>query len=310
MLHNTTIYRFLFITLVLFYTSSLWGEGCENLLELQEGYMDVHESDYRQASAVWNSSLYAPLQRNMRRLLELTEASDLHFVYVAPGPRAPLFDDETFRDLAKQKIRRITLIDISSRILKESESKLRKMFSDIEIDTFELDLTDGLAHSYARSLHDGNESWKMKLPMSAVPSLNADIVYSEMMATFTGVAALLEKEKRDGPISDELLRDWQQFNEASVQRQAAFIARSLLKPKGQLVIATDVKKIFDDQNQETIDAFDLNGFPVLDQYQQQLGPWDSKEIFWRDELTNENGELKSRYSHYHLVEFRVYARLP
>ena len=74
---------------------------CTNLLSAEQAvanYMDMHIADFQQAPDLWEQSLYKPLRNYVQKVIESTNNTELHFVYIGAGRQTPLFDDPIFVD--------------------------------------------------------------------------------------------------------------------------------------------------------------------------------------------------------------------
>jgi hypothetical protein len=78
------------------------GELLHSYAELQMQYSSsIHMPDYRAFSNAWETSLYAPIRKDIGAILRTRPFSDHHsLLYCAPGPHAPLLQEGLAGSLA------------------------------------------------------------------------------------------------------------------------------------------------------------------------------------------------------------------
>jgi len=280
-------------------------ERPESYVELQEEYMnDIHLPDFKAADELWDTTLYKPLQEYLGALLDTLESTrSTTFVYIGAGPEAPLLFNKMHKLKIVSRIDNLLLVDISTRFLKKAEEKVRRAYSKLNVKTACIDITGGIGKIFSDDLvalveesdtlldlkeringltiytRQDNKSDILVSNSIDIPD-NAlkvgDIVYSELLATFTGTPAMFKLEKnivRKFGISVNSQRDWvetkaelqslwQRYNEIAYLYQLSIMAR-LVKRDGLLAIATDTEKRFEDPSIVSIFSFIGPTFPAV-----------------------------------------------
>ena len=312
-------------------------------LQLQDTYMrEIHLSDYAVSRPLWDATLYRPLQRYVQEVSRHVAGDNIHLVYVGVGPEAPLFSIAGSEITFAQRVGKLTLIDISEESLKKSSALLRERFPSMEIETRVGDITDGAASRFTQFLAQAvtasaslSEVAHQLAPERAMAevfasqganpsseSLAADIVYSEMVATFTGTAAMVAFEselRRKFPFTDETQTQfdealkrafecWQAYNDRAYQIQLQWMAR-LAGPKGIVAVATDTEKRFVDPGESSIFSFTTSSFPEASPNSAlQVLPLSMDEVMWEDSQHTVQDETLTRalLPHRHVIHFGTY----
>ncbi len=306
---------------------------------LEEIYMHtVHLPHYQHFHALWHRTLYQPLQRLVATLLDQDASqTTLHLCYVGAGPHLPLFQESELRDVLFSRLSKITLVDICSTALQSCQAQLRHLAPGLSLDTHCIDVTQGMGPAFLALLQDifyasnspeeiiarldtayHERPLKIACPQSAAVQCDAEVTYSEMMATSTGIAALLafeiDVQHRFGANTHILAaarRLLQRYNAYAYAQQIEYLGY-LTRPGGTIGIAADVEKIFQDPSMPSIPSFSDFPFPTIQQPTLQRMPCSFQEkIVWMDQpqkcaLADLN--LVSLQPHRHYIGIDVYQR--
>ncbi len=275
----------------------------------QEKYMDsFHVPD--SCSSQWEDTLYCPLRTRIIPLIrDSLEAGATSFAYVGPGPKTPLTENQEIQTLLSC-FRRVVLYDISKRYLEQAKARVKPFIDrNAMLETKVHDVTRGLGEHF----HDWLYKYKRnrKYPyfnLSHIPSNHfveekIDLVYSELVATYTGVPALFSFEQRTKLFIEdfpELIESWQYYNRHVASNHIDELL-SWLRPNGNVVVATDIEKRYIGSPERSILSFgDSN--PL--RKSTRLIDLD-ETIMWDDTLVHQQ-KTSSFRPHHHLVGFYVY----
>ena len=310
--------------------------------EMQNLYMKMHERDYGSHLEEWEQTLYAPLRKYVLSLItKCFSHKKIDFVYIGCGPRSPLFQDINLSHFFESKFRSITLIDISEEALESSYKKLKSIFKNVSISKIKIDITTGYSKYFAELVTQQIKSLNKNSPESHFsfkeeklnvaqnfiakdfPLLQADLVYSEMVATFTGTAIMLELEKRINHLrtsedfKDETLKNhiseayesWKRFNYYSFYIQANN-ALTFTREKGILSTTCDTIKMFDNPKLKNISSFPNNQKVSLENLPlKKIKNLHYPHIWWRDYPTNEHQDkVTALEAHRHKIEFFTFQK--
>lgn len=169
--------------------------------------------------------------------------------------------------------------------------------------------------------------------------LSSDILYSEMVATFTGIPTYMKaeafwqqftnnqmlnfdrlgigqymQESKHGlygnegltTLHEQLLKIWQIYNSYSYSLQLK-VLMPLLSKNGRIAVITDTLKKFDDTTITSRPSF-VGPFPSQPKELDEVFIGFNEEIWWKDEIHSEKSVtgIDSLKSHSHFVETRVY----
>jgi SIR2-like domain len=320
---------------------------------LQDKYLaTIHIPDYTLFTRPWEQTLYEPLRARVSKILQ-SRTDGAAFAYIGPGPHAPLFASPS-RALIARKMEKLCLVDISKKVLEGCKNQLCN--AGPKIDSFQLDISAGSGGRLAQELMHRLRSSKNlteldasidpeKLIAKIVSASNMheadilfpevefhdkfDIVYSEMVASFTGTAPLMafdttlrmrystEIGREGGRESFERiclkgLRLWQTYNDRVYELQLRAML-PLLRPTGILIVATDVEKKFDDSSVSSVYSFTTRGLPRISTDGLRLRKLDEELMFWRDHrfnLLTEIGGTNVNYflAHTHRIAIAEYEK--
>ncbi|OHE71216.1 MAG: hypothetical protein A2007_05055 [Verrucomicrobia bacterium GWC2_42_7] len=309
-------------------------------------YMNnIHEYDYQVNNTNWETTLYSPLRNYLLKTLmdNFDNSEKIHLVYIGVGPRAPLFQNQQINNILLKRIREITLIDISHDFIKSSKSLLEKISKNIPINIVQADITMGLAAKFDKIINkvfsnfrkhnlqdiaDLVSQMEMDKNNHSLADLfnsqnikSADLVYSEMVATFTGTPIMfaLENKLRAIPDSDISHQDflksaylaWQIFNDKSFDAQINNYL-SITNKQGLIAISGDTQKVFIDHEKSPIPTFFSNqeNFPTFTRNDIKLKA-SYAPIWWKDVSRDENIDFHvgAHDQHAHKVAFNTYLRL-
>ena len=221
----------------------------------------------------------------------LGKGLDKTLAYIGPGPHVPLFTAK-FR-FRFESLEKVLLIDLNHSILKNARRNSEKKFRTInskripQLNELDLDVTGGYGELFSNSIHDALEKSSSLSELheifqknkTFIDSIFSDknraaaeayfknktkktetysIVYSEMVASFTGTAPVMAfrsklfskypAEKGHSEtlhIMFELTNIWKKYNEEIYKLHLDFLS-DLTAPGGIVVMAVDTEKIFDD----------------------------------------------------------------
>ncbi len=295
---------------------------------------DVHISDANLCEEVWKTSLYTPLQEKLAKSLSALPCKET-FVYIGCGPLAPIIEKGTscFKEIAQ--FEQIVLIDISETYLYQAKARLSKLFPDKVISYYVYDITNGLSEVFYKlvtSLLNGNQSTfidrlnylqenfelimgrllpdKILLPIS-----NASYIYSELVATYTGIPALFECElklnKYDENVEESVARIfplWQIYNERIFSYHVSNLT-DMINKSGVISIATDIEKIYLNKDVEDVSSFREAAFPLDTCVEKSGMKYFNQEIMWDDSGNHKYDKSAhlNTSAHVHRVGFYSYA---
>jgi hypothetical protein len=248
---------------------------------------DVHITDAMLYSDVWDVSLYDPLRTKLLKSL-MGEGDKENFVYIGCGPLAPIIQEgtEVFDEISK--FEKIVLIDISESYLSQAKGRLEEIFSLKEITCCVYDITHGMSEFFYRlmlSLSKGDSSGfvdrvgylrdvffqvinRFFYDSYPLPVSNSSFIYSELVATYTGIPALFDCEVQLAryevdvkSLVEEVLPVWQMYNE-KVYKHHILDLTKMIGETGRIMIATDIEKIYLENNFSPVSSFTKIDFPT------------------------------------------------
>ncbi|HXB92722.1 MAG TPA: SIR2 family protein [Puia sp.] len=327
---------------------------------IQQRYLDnVHIPDYGWFSEPWEQSLYGKLRLKVLEVLQNSKqypSQKLSFLYLAPGPHAPLFSNNyDVQKEFKKIIGSIALIDILPGVIISATSNLNLVFnnSNIGISSLVEDFTGGCGDRFCRVLNDlvssssdtaallakvsGTDELLQRIfpadlfstitPLVAGriaairPSAGFDVVYSEMVASFMGTApimgfrsAVFLKFSSAGfdclkPIMDATDLLWRRFNDFAYDLHLHILSE-LARPGGTILVATDIKKLFDAQNIASSNSF-TTPEPAISAESISRNQRFEETFLWRDHAVGFDIKIagiavKDFLRHQHVVKLFVY----
>ncbi|NMR27147.1 hypothetical protein HH219_16680 [Pseudoalteromonas sp. NEC-BIFX-2020_015] len=307
-----------------------------NYQNAQLSYMqNVHISDTNLCEDAWKISLYAPLQKQLSKSLASQPCKN-SFVYIGCGPLAPIIEKGTPCFSEIEKYNRIILLDISETYLLQAKKRLSKLFPDKDISFHTYDITNGLSevfYNLITSLFNGNSSTfldrveylnsnfeeiinRLSPDINFPPIVGASYIYSELVATYTGIPALFdcESELSKNTENVELLLAhifplWQIYNERIFSYHLSDLGR-MLAAKGKISVATDVEKIYCQNNCDDIASFRKVDYPITSSIEGVSIKSFDQEIMWDDSgqhKYNQSVHLNT-LAHVHRVGFYSYEK--
>lgn len=304
--------------------------------EMQNLYMKMHERDYDSNIGDWDQTLYIPLRKYILSIIQTYfKKEKIDFFYIGCGPRSPLFQDIKLSQFLESRFRSLTLLDISENALESSYQKLKSIFKTIPISKIRMDITNGYSKYFAElvtqqiqsfdknSSHDHFSFNQRQLNVTrdfienSVPPLQGHFCYSEMVATFTGTAIMLELEKefnqlRENPdFTAEILENhigkayesWKEFNYHSFYVQTNNIM-NFTRENGILATACDTEKVFDNPELKSIPSFpDSQNVIWQNLPLKEMKDLQPPTILWRDYPTTQQGHVTALEPHQHQVKF-------
>ncbi len=315
-----------------------------NALAQQDYMVNIHVADAEASKEQFEKTLYQPLRRHFQIVLDASNISEkVHLAYIGAGPMTPLFSDPAFRQQLLAKIDTVTLVDVSPVVLELAKEQLQALAPQLTIHTRVADITANAATEFKNSIDSlinkisraktpagvrqvfaqlrSLEGYKIK-PSKSASAVKADIVYSEMVATFTGTAAMvsieeaiaakkienpaLAKELEQGLV--QLRKYWQAYNDMAYPIQVQEMSH-LGSGRALLTLATDVQKKFDNATIPAILSFTSMDFPSTLQKERPISFDD--EVWWddshrSDDSENDPGQIEALQPHRHRILFRTY----
>lgn len=279
----------------------------------QERYMDhVHVPD--SSSQQWESTLYGPLRQQVAPLLERAiTAGARSFGYIGPGPSAPLVVGPRMQRLVR-RLSHVTLFDISKRYLRDATTRLAALGMTASTTPIVHDITHGNStrfhtwvHRHLAAFANGEKVSAFQYNEPQLHGENAelrfDFIYSELVATYTGVPAIFSFEQETGLLAEQndlLLMAWQQYNEAAVSAHLSELL-TWAAPGGTVVVATDVEKVHLGKGVSPISSF--HSLNPLSEHGRLTSHDES--IMWDDTAAHEHKTAYFR-PHHHRVGVYVY----
>lgn len=275
----------------------------ENFLAAVDFYNErIHapEAEHPIAKVKWETTLSRPLRQNMREIIRRLPGKNLKMSYIGVG-NAPLFNikDPLTREILGS-VKELHIYDISQAQLEIGLKKIQTLIEALGVSTTVhphiLDVTSGYASEYFKLLGDAVDhahsmpelleilNSKNLISQMQIPEvqnrdlmINADLIYSEMVATFPGIPTNIQFENRvrekfgKSPnfdnswhgVSKRLHVLFQQFNYRSVQVQAQLM-RSMGRSGSIVAIATDIAKIYDDPKYPSLFSLPEDTLPTID----------------------------------------------
>jgi len=329
---------------------------------LQQEYLaTVHIPDLTMFQNRWETTLYAPLRSKFINHLPNGIAREL--LYIGPGPNAPLFRGPTSSfagDTVARRVKKLVLADVCPSVLQDAKQELASRFPDLETQELTIDISGGRGEALLQylcdSLNSSNSTEELEERLnrdatrleseSAVASgtylkqacieqgvtQQFDVVYSEMVASFTGTAPVMAfetatKRKFSGQLRAEkgaeilerlttkILNIWQRYNDA-VFRLHILSLSHVLKEDGVMIIATDVEKKFAAPGKGSIFSFTSTDLPDVDttvarldmRYMHESATW------WVDQpfdfpITIEGVRAEYFLAHKHRISLVVYKKM-
>lgn len=319
-----------------------------NALAQQDYMVKIHVADAEASKEQFEKTLYQPLRRHFVNVLNASNKSEkAHLAYIGAGPMTPLFSDPVFRKQLLAKIDTVTLVDVSPVVLELAKKQLQTLAPQLTIHTRVADITANAATEFKNSIDAlinkislaktpsgvrrafdqlrSLEGYNIK-PSSSASAIKADIVYSEMVATFTGTAAMVSIEeaiaakKTENPALakelelglDQLRKYWQAYNDKAYPIQVQEMSR-LGADGALLTLATDVQKKFDNDTIPDILSFSSMDFPSTTQKERPISF--DEEVWWddshrSDDSENDPGQIEALQPHRHRILFRNYQNSP
>lgn len=255
---------------------------------LQRKYLDyIHIPDYGQFTKDWERSLYGPLRANVAETLKFPHLSGT-FGYVGPGINVPLFRDGIQNEEFQHHMEGIVLVDVSVEVLGEATRSMAQCWDGPNVSALAFDITGGLGSAWTKfldnlcelpvdqllaSIQNASEPSNVYAwdggTVSKVPFKDdLAVIYSEMVASFTGTPSLMafETTLKTRAESDESVRGsvpeilkavrklWQRYNDVAYRTQIALMAE-MVRPDGIIVVALDTEKRFDDRAKDSVFSF-------------------------------------------------------
>jgi hypothetical protein len=257
------------------------GDHLDDYQELQRIYNRlIHIPDHASFAGQWERTLYAPLRQWAGRVPDRSG----HFVYLAPGSRAPTFSEGgPFRSLQA-----VTLMEIDAEVLKSALARTRgSVDSTCSVSGLLLDFTAGLGQKlcglFAAPFGEGRaaDSGLFRNPEFIADALipgdtlaglgreletaarsrglsrDATVCLSEMVASFTGTAPLMGFRtalyRRWGSclppgeiegIFHRATQIWRHYNEKFFVLHLRFLS-AITRNGGQVLVAVDTEKRFE-----------------------------------------------------------------
>ena len=276
---------------------------------MQEKYMDeIHIAESAKYADVWGQSLYQPMHQKLLEFIETTATKYNDFAYIGCGPNAPLF----YTDLGIKiinKFENITLIDLSKRYLRTAQFKGECLFPKINMQTIACDITGGLGDLFTEKIINSARNQiapgSLSLPSilkGNLPANSYDCIYSELVATYTGVPALkyFEEKCRAKEDLQNCLNVWQGYNDKVVKLHIADMYNAL-RNHGISFLATDIEKRYKNNHFPCVAAVTKKSLsrPSINFYPSYL----NEDIIWDDtslDKYNRSTET-STFPHYHIV---------
>jgi len=302
----------------------------------QQNYMDsVHISDAIKCDKEWKNSLYTPLQSQLEKSLKKHNGGYDQFVYIGPGPLAPIVERDTDCFAEINKYKNIVLLDLSETYLFQAKKKLSAMFPGKTITCHTYDVTNGLSDIFYRlitSLLKCDNSYLsnisylednfdtilngMNPPRCKLPVYGADYIYSELVATYTGVPALFDFESKLNKLNgesdcllDRILPLWQSYNELVFRHHVNSLGE-MLAYGGHTSIATDVEKIYVNKSIENVNGFNNENYIPTSCWDNLKLKYCNEDTMWDDSGNHKYDESThiNTLAHLHRVGFYTYEK--
>jgi hypothetical protein len=314
----------------------------------------IHIPDYNIFTDAWDRTLYGPLRNCVGALLE-RDAKDVRFLYIGPGPHAPLFAASGGKYL--DKVGELILVDIDRRALQMAAQDLTRGFK-VNVKTCETDITCGAGAqltTYLKSLlgranslvdvsnalsdlgalnkimsqanaNEPSDYLRRAFTKSSIAS-DVNLVYSEMVASFTGTAPVMafdtamrrkfSEETRVHPalfvkVLKELRELWQRYNDWVYEVQLSALS-GVTADGGMIAVATDTRKEFKERTRGSILSFTQADLPQMDLSKIGLCEVRRQYLTWSDHTSNfpasvEGLDVDYFLAHSHPVHFVVYKK--
>lgn len=312
------------------------AEALNDYNELQQRYVwTIQISDYGWFTKPWEETLYIPLRTWIRKLLSVN--NNITLGYCAPGPHAPAL---ICGDTMINRLSKIYIYDICSEVVEKAREIIFDRISNerkTEVIGRILDLSGGagiaLSKFYSKLIElpsleemvkELNKQDNIDKILSEI-NLNdslyegelLDVIYSEMVASFTGTPPLIalrtklfkmyskEQDQKIQNVLSAASRFWRKYNDVVYPKHIKLL-RSLTKLNGIIAVAVDTSKIYDDG---TIEKSFSKGLPsVTDGVEriEMINP-----IEWRDHESEFIVKISGRdvndfKAHKHSVELVAY----
>lgn len=253
---------------------------------------NIHMRDYGWFAKSWEDTLYEPLSDTLETSLDGSGSQLPSLLYVAPGPHAPVLSRSAARRLSK-----VVLADIDEAALWQANDQILSAGVADHTEVVAVDFTDGIGAEFCARLNEviqkpildacaalKDTSWvderfqlaRGRLPSIIKPILSTldnkfDVAYSEMVAAFTVTPVILAfrsklyLDVKNGKITlaeaNQLLASsmilWKEYNLAFFKFHLAMLA-ALIRPGGQIVIAVDTEKVYDDEANAREPSFSID----------------------------------------------------
>jgi hypothetical protein len=215
----------------------LLGQMLPSYATLQEQYSSqVHMPDYRAFSGDWEESLYRPIRDVTRFTTNRSPTLDRgQLLYCAPGPHAPLLDEDGDFRLAS-KFDRITLLDIDAAALQSAECKLKALVGDAVVERIALDFSgpfgQRLCNVYSDALRIEDNPAAITARLAEVSLLSSSIFFDDdqVIAQLCAQVDLASAGRRFTQSVSEMVASftgtavWLAFRSALYQRFASVVA--------------------------------------------------------------------------------------
>jgi hypothetical protein len=268
---------------------------------------DIHMSDASLCEEIWKTSLYEPLRERLSQSLQAQTCKE-KFVYIGCGPLAPIIEEGTqcFREISK--FDQIVLVDISETYLLQAKSRLDQIFSDKTISYYVYDITNGLSEVFYKLitslLHGGKSTFidrvgylkenfeqiinRIAPDQVAPPVSDASYIYSELVATYTGIPALFDCEHMltaygvdVKPLMERIFPFWQAYNERVYSYHVSNLSE-MVSVSGVVSVATDIEKIYLKDDINNVGSFSDINFPMTFDIEGLKVKDFDKETMWDD----------------------------
>jgi hypothetical protein len=296
--------------------SKNFGQGHQRYLE------KLHAHDYGWFAGSWDRTLYGPLRARVWAVLQQMRTSEnMTLAYVGPGPHAPLFASDSLGKLIWQEIGKVVLFDIADGVLSSARDALERLKPNDPptiVETVQHDVTGPLGeefHKGWRRVLEEKQPDKMiaelekcldkwysmstdpQLPRNYAEACSKlrwapyDLVYSEMVGSFTGTPSLMgfvvELARKLDMASDDFKKVmavarsvWQAYNLAILECHFVSL-RDSVKEGGLVVVAVDVEKRFHDPTFPPIFSLPAGSSVRLPADLKGFGP-EAEPIVWLD----------------------------
>lgn len=298
---------------------------------------DIYIADSKRCALSWNDSLYRPLQSLLYNSLQSFNQSRDIFVYIGCGPNAPIFDaeDHCLQEIAQFK--KIILLDISEQYLAQAQQKALQCFSDKVIECYVYDITNGLCNFFYQELMSifiSDKARNNTITKNHLAILEKNIrdniqeriffpikeccyIYSELVATYTGIPAIYDFEMRLNQIQDsqnktmDFIYDlWKIYNEYIYLFHLKDLS-NFTRQEGRITIATDIEKIYIENNYDSIPSFRNVDFIPQQHFSKNKLIYKNHNIIWDDSDLEKYDALahNNTLPHLHRVGFYTYEKV-